>query len=647
MSLGPILPGRIPNSLMGANFVSDLTSIDDALNKVENQISSGQQYSLPSDNPTATLTGISLQEQLQANAQDTTSATTDQGFLGATDSALQNVSSTLSQANALLLSGIGTTTSTAEKQSLATQVNTIIQGLVNTANSTFEGRYIFGGSQSTTPPFTTTQAGVVRYNGDQFSINSYVDGQFQIPNNVDGITAFGAISTPVGSDVDPALTLQTDLSDLNSGRGVSLGQIQVTVDNGVAITKTVDLSKAQTVSDVQQAIQNAFAPGTVTVSITAGPPQDGLQITPSGGTVSVADLNGGKTAADLGIASGPVASITGSDLSPNLTLQTPLSAFNGGAGISNSHGIIITDGSGPQTVNISSDVTVQDLFNTLQTADPNLDVGINSAGNGLAISTRLSGVNFSIGENGGNDATSLGIRTLTASTPLSELNLGQGVPVNGVDSAGNPISTDLTIQLRDGSTVNVNLAGAQTVQDVLNDINAVSPGKLVATLNSVGNGISITDNDGMSTGPLIVQSNALSTALGIAGTQSSTDPTQPLVGQDVNPIQANGMFNLLEQLSTALSSGNNAELTQLQPLFTKEITRVSGVQGSLGSNEQLLSQIQSQLGTDKTNLTSALSTQMDTNMTEAITQLTQLTTSLQATMQVTASSMQMSLFKYL
>jgi len=66
MSLGPILPGRIPNSLMGANFVSDLTSIDDALNKVENQISSGQQFSLPSDNPTATIAGIDLQERIQA-----------------------------------------------------------------------------------------------------------------------------------------------------------------------------------------------------------------------------------------------------------------------------------------------------------------------------------------------------------------------------------------------------------------------------------------------------------------------------------------------------------------------------------------------------------------------------------------------------
>src|SRR5262249_14263780 len=153
--------------------------------------------------------------------------------------------------------------------------------------------------------------------------------------------------------------------------------------------KTVDLSHATTISDVEQLIENAFPPGTVTVSIASGSPQGALQITPSSGTVAVSDISGGTTAAGLGIASAATATITGSNLNPQLTLQTPLSALNGGAGIDTTDGLIINDGSTQATVNISSDVTVQDLLNTLTSADPNLDVGINAAGNGLAISTRL------------------------------------------------------------------------------------------------------------------------------------------------------------------------------------------------------------------------------------------------------------------
>jgi len=506
---------------------------------------------------------------------------------------------------------------------------------------------LFGGSNTQTPPFQVLANGAVLYNGNQASINSNIGSGLVAPNNIDGITAFGAISTPVGSDIDPALTSQTSLSDLNNGQGVQAGSIQVTVNTGTPVSETVDLSHAKTIGDVEQLIENAFPPGTLNVSIVSGVPQDALQITPSSGTVSVSDIAGGQTAADLGIASNASATITGTNLNPQLTLETPLSALNGGAGVDTTDGLVINDGSTQATVNISKDGTVQDLLNTLTSADPNLDVGINAAGNGLAISTRLSGVNFSIGENGGTTATDLGIRTMTGSTLLSSLNSGQGVPLSTTDSNGNPVTPQITIDLRDGTSVNVNLTGATTVQDVINDINGVQPGVLTASLNSVGNGISITDNDGTSTGPLTVETNSISTALGIAGTQSSTDPTQPLVGTDVNPIQANGVFNLLVQLQSALSTSNNAELTQLQPSLQNELSRIGVVQADLGSREQMLSQVQTQLSTSQTNVQSALSNQMDVNMASALTQLTQLQTSLQAALQTTATTMQMSIFNYL
>ncbi len=330
-----------------------------------------------------------------------------------------------------------------------------------------------------------------------------------------------------------------------------------------------------------------------------------------------------------------------------MTLQTPLAALNGGAGVSQSNGIVITNGGPPKVVDISSDVTVQDLLNSFQQADGNLMVGINAAGNGLAISTRLSGVNFSIGENGGNDAGSLGIRTLTGATLLSSLNLGQGVPVNATNQVGDPQPANLVIDRRSGASVTVDLTGAVTVQDVLDKINAVDPGKLVASLNSVGNGISIVDNDGVSTGPLTVEANAVSTALGIAGTEPGSDPTQPLVGTDVNPIQANGIFNLLVQEKTALSNNDSTALSRIQPLLQQENQRVSIVQGSLGAREQMLAQMSTQLNSDQTNLKAALSKQMDVDLTEALTQFTQLSTTLQATLQVAANSMRLSLFNFL
>ncbi len=649
MSVVGVGMGSIPNSLIASQNTTNINTLMQSLQQLDQEVSTGLAFNLPGQNPTATAAILPLQQNISQQTTYQNNLTTDLGFLNTTDTSLQTVSSSLDQANSLLLGGIGSTATPAENQAAATQVGSIISGLVNVANSTFEGQYLFGGSESKQPPFQVTSSGAILYTGNQASINSQVGSGLVVANNISGVTAFGAISTPVGSDLNPAVTSQTNLSDLNNGRGVPAGSIQVTLTptSGPATTETINLSQAKSVGDVQQAIQNAFPAGAVTVGISASPPADSLTITPASGTVAVSDLNGGSTAQSLGIAGAAAPSIAGGDLNPTLTLLTPVSALNGGAGVDTTDGLIISDGSDQQTVSLAGDTTVQDVLNSLQAADPNLMVGINAAGNGLAISTRLSGVNFSIGENGGTTATDLGIRTMTGSTLLSSLNNGQGVPVTATDSNGNLEPADLDITLRSGSTVDVNLAGATTVQDVLNDINAVDPGTLVASLNSVGNGISIVDNDGTSTGPLTVASNNVATALGLAGTQSSTDPTQPLVGTDVNPQQANGVFNLLLNLQSALQTNNNTELTNLQPQLQQELARVSTVQGSVGSQQQLLTQVQSEATSNQTSLQTSLSNVQDVNLATAITQLTQIQTSLQATLQTAASSMQLSIFSYL
>jgi flagellar hook-associated protein 3 FlgL len=49
--------------------------------------------------------------------------------------------------------GANTTSSASERQTLATQVQAIQQQIVSTANTTVEGRYIFGGDQDQTAPY--------------------------------------------------------------------------------------------------------------------------------------------------------------------------------------------------------------------------------------------------------------------------------------------------------------------------------------------------------------------------------------------------------------------------------------------------------------------------------------------------------------
>jgi Ca2+-binding RTX toxin-like protein len=65
---------------------------------------------------------------------------------------------------------------------------------------------------------------------------------------------------------------------------------------------------------------------------------------------------------------------------------------------------------------------------------------------------------------------------LTPSTPLSKLNGGAGVRINGS-------SPDLKITLTDGTSYQVSLKGAQTVQDVINDIETATQDKVSVTID--------------------------------------------------------------------------------------------------------------------------------------------------------------------
>src|SRR5262249_30986227 len=160
------------------------------------------------------------------------------------------------------------------------------------------------------------------------------------------------------------------------------GQITVTLSNP-ATTAVIDLSQAKTIGDLKDLIENALGPANVTVAI--NPTKNGITISPAVGTISIADVPGGSAATDLGIIASAVASIDSGDLDPSLTLTTNLADLNGGTGIGATagNGLLITNGSTSRVVDLSSAVTVEDLFNLLRAPDLHLAAGINSAGNGM------------------------------------------------------------------------------------------------------------------------------------------------------------------------------------------------------------------------------------------------------------------------
>lgn len=159
----------------------------------------------------------------------------------------------------------------------------------------------------------------------------------------------------------------------------------------------------------------------------------------------------------------------------------------------------------------SSASTVDDLLNTLNGLGAGLLAEINDAKTGINLRSRTSGCDFMIGENGGQTATQLGLRTFSNSTRFKDLNYGFGVHVaEGTDFTITIASSPIDIEGKP-IPLEVDISGMTTIEEVIKHINTLAPGELEARLAEFGNGIVLIDT---SSGPntLKVERTEASTA---------------------------------------------------------------------------------------------------------------------------------------
>jgi flagellar hook-associated protein 3 FlgL len=640
MSVSPVFPGRLPNSFSFGRLNQQIQSGRVELQRIQDQLTTGQQYITPSEDPSSALNTIVLQTRLERQQQFKANVQTDRSLLAATENALSSVSDTINTAKSILLRGVGATATESERQGLAVEVGGLVQQVLNTANTKFRGRFLFAGTETDSAPFELTGGGNILYSGNSQQISSYVDVGQTIANSLDGQSAFNVLTTVESDDLNVALTTETRLSDLHGGSGLESGSVDIVLeDGGTIVSRTVDLSLAETIGDVKTFIEDAFAGQSITVTVDVDPTSSsGLRLTPSSGTVEVSDVAGSRVASDLGISTAAAtAQISGKDLNPSISIHTRLADLNNGAGIGPTAGtgLLIQNGENSAVVDVSSADTVQDLFNQLRLAGLDLDAGVSDDGAGITIASRLAGATFTIGENGGGTAAALGVRTLTGETLLSDLNGGLGAQVQ---SGGT-----LEITRRDGSSTSVDLSAAQTVQDVIDAVGAAGGGTLTASLNLVGNGISIADTSGA--GALTVAENDVSVALGVAGTV--VNPATDLVGTDVNPQKSAGLLGVLTSLEQALRTGDDAALTILSEQVNVEADRFFQTLGELGVRTRTLENVENRLLDDEVLINEDLSQQFDADLAEVLSNFVAQQQVLQATYQVAGQGFQLSLLQFL
>lgn len=495
MNVAPVPISRISSQYKSSFLLSTLQNSQSKLILTGSQISTGQRLTQTSDDPAAAVGIIRLNQQLNQNTQTTNNLNFAQGFLATADSSLSTVSSLITQAQSIASSMVSSTNTADQRQAQATVIDSLISQAITQANTRYRGAAIFGGSNTVDDPFASV-AGGYKYQGSTTGQYTLLGNGQTLDFGVNGNTVFGGQSAQTlgYQDLTPALTATTKLSDLQgqSYQGVTPGQLAITSG---ATTLNVNLTGAKNISDVTTQINTALSTAGLTATVTLS--GDHLQINNTDGTVlTIADQIGSSMASNLGLNVTVPASTTqaAASVHPEVTLTTPLAALRNGAAVDPT-GFVITNGQLSSTIQLSSLSTVQDLLNAVNGSGTQVHAEINAAGTGLNIVNALAGTQMTIGENGGTTAEELGIRSLHATTLVSDLNGGQGItPISA--SALAPKGS-IVITKTDGTTFNVDLTGVTSTNDIIAKINSASGNTTVtAALNASGNGLTLTDTSG-------------------------------------------------------------------------------------------------------------------------------------------------------
>jgi flagellar hook-associated protein 3 FlgL len=197
--------------------------------KLTSELSSGLRVSVLSDDPVAAGQAALLSAAISQDDSFVQTAATAQSLMQVTDSALSSVVTQLTTALAAAVGGNSGTASMSDLIALSQQLSSIRDQVVSLANTSYQGTYIFAGSQGNRQPFTvdaSTSPAITTYNGDEQTGSVTTENGQQIQTTLAGSAIFAAPDADVITALNnlaadfasgtPSLTSATDIGVLST-----------------------------------------------------------------------------------------------------------------------------------------------------------------------------------------------------------------------------------------------------------------------------------------------------------------------------------------------------------------------------------------------------------------------------------------------
>lgn len=224
---------RITQQMMNQTALEGMQANMRRLADIQKQAVTTKRVSRPEDDPFAVEQSLGFRARLQTGEAILHNVTMSNDWLNATDKTLSETTTLLNRAQDLALRGANEALGPDERQSLATEVEGLLEQAVALGNARNGDQYLFSGFQVDQPAFsinrdaTTGLISSVTYDGDAGQIQREVEPGVNMAINIQGNSTFsGTFNTLIG--LRDALRSNTFVTGDVSTR---LDQIQTQRDN--------------------------------------------------------------------------------------------------------------------------------------------------------------------------------------------------------------------------------------------------------------------------------------------------------------------------------------------------------------------------------------------------------------------------------
>jgi flagellar hook-associated protein 3 FlgL len=165
---------RITTSMLQRNVLADLNSVSDKLSRLQMKSASGKEISRPSDDPYHAARAMALRQSLEGNRQYQRNVQDAQGWATMTEDGLDDITSNVALARDLLVQASTDSSDPAARQAIAAQMGQLIEAIKQGAAKTYNGSYVFAGSETSVRPYVAGADDT--YHGNEGGFNPAVVG---------------------------------------------------------------------------------------------------------------------------------------------------------------------------------------------------------------------------------------------------------------------------------------------------------------------------------------------------------------------------------------------------------------------------------------------------------------------------------------